>query len=280
MFNEATIRGRRINVCMAKYEKRTARGKANHDHQSMNQPPRGRGKHVHQSMNQPPRGIWTKKIQMQENNKKAKKVRFSQEDTRESHVLQGKVNTDFVEWIKVKEIGHAVQFIQPSSVPTMEDMDSNDGVLGFEDVNDVASTDDMAFNDSQRNDGLSAEQDMEVVQETQPSQINPKEAQGTGSPKDIFEDSVDSSTKTKTACFSQNGYSDEVIIVSQHLSTLGAEAKCKWSHIDEQPPPGFGTAANDQLNDFSPYSQNILEDGEIQISQYEAKPSQPPPPRL
>ena len=62
--------------------------------------------------------------------------------------------------IKVKEISLDVQLIQ-SSTPTMGATDSSDGVLGSEDVNEVASTDDREASDSRRND-MSDEQALEV----------------------------------------------------------------------------------------------------------------------
>jgi len=125
--------------------------------------------------------------------------------------------------IKVKEISPGVRIIQ-SSIPTMGTTNSSDEALGFEDVNEVAATVDMDANESRRND-TSPEQALEVVQETQSAQSNSKETPRRGRPGDSLGESVHSSTKAKIACFSQNGYSEEIIKVLQHLSTLEDEEK-------------------------------------------------------
>ena len=46
------------------------------------------------------RRSWSEKFQTQEANKEAKKVSLSQEAAQDSYILQGEVNTDFVEWLK------------------------------------------------------------------------------------------------------------------------------------------------------------------------------------
>ncbi|KAJ8442616.1 hypothetical protein Cgig2_008392 [Carnegiea gigantea] len=69
--------------------------------------------------------------------------------------------------IKVKEIGSAIQVIQTTdtlaTAPSMEAMDSSDGVVGFKGIeDDVAAADDVACSDLRRNDMVVAEQDGEL----------------------------------------------------------------------------------------------------------------------
>ncbi|KAJ8447813.1 LOW QUALITY PROTEIN: hypothetical protein Cgig2_015176 [Carnegiea gigantea] len=332
---------------MAKYEK----GREHH----LKAPERNLSKNL-----QILRRSWSEKFQAQETNKEAKKVSLSQEEAQESYILQGEVNTDFVQWlsrslvctseeprdlgalasalisgfgectkicslssfqfiltfplvakmeevldkheeldlwfvnvkkwgyrIKVKEIGSAIQLIQTTDTlattpPSMEAMDSNDGVVGFEDIeDDVASADDAACSDLRRNDTVVAEQDGELLKEPR-VQNNSNGAQGIERPELNSVHSVHSTTKTKTTCFSQSGYSEEIFKVTQHLSSLGAGAEHKPAQIDEQQAPGFETNVDDQVNEILACPQALetpalsLEEGEIQIPQHENGLLQPP----
>lgn len=83
MFNNAIIRGEKISVCMARYEKRRP-----------NQPPK------HQSRILPENNKTCKrKEQKQEGDKKIQLVRFSQESQSHNKLLIGQVNLEFEEWL-------------------------------------------------------------------------------------------------------------------------------------------------------------------------------------
>ena len=116
--------------------------------------------------------------------------------------------------ILIREIGPAIQAIQtiptsPSS-PSMEAMDSNEGVLGFEDIEDDVASADVAQDDSRRLDTVATEDedDHKVVKETE--EVSNKGKQANGSPGD----SLNSTTRTRTTDFSQNGYLEEIFKIS------------------------------------------------------------------
>ncbi|KAJ8425473.1 hypothetical protein Cgig2_021086 [Carnegiea gigantea] len=206
----------------------------------------------------PQRRYWRKKIQVQPHNNKAKKVRLSQEGPQESYILKGEVNSDFMDWLsrslvctseeprdlgplasalicgfgectkicslsnfgyrlKIKEVGPSVQVIQlahiPCSPPLAEAMDSNHEVVGFEELDDeVALEDDVECNER---------------------------------PEDNPFESIHTQSRTKTACFSQNGYSEEIFKTTQHLYSLEADAEHKEPEINDKQPLGFERNDND-----------------------------------
>ena len=100
-------------------------------------------------------------------------------------------------------------------------MDSDGGVLGFEDIEDGNASADETQDESKRH-GVRDEEaagNLKVVKAT----VNGSEGidQLDGSPRD----SVNSTTRTKTTIFSQNGFSEEIFKTSQHVSSLGLGAK-------------------------------------------------------
>lgn len=203
--------------------------------------------------------------------------------------------------ITVKEVGSALLQIhqaQPSSAcPSKEVTDPNEGVIGFEDLND---TEDSAKGITDSNskvantpevDAIDLEQVATMVnsEEVHKSLSNLKEVvpqeeahesptfenkleanESGGRPEDNLELSMQSSTKTKTANFSQNGYSEEMFKITKRPSTL--ENSVAQTGSDIQPPPGF---------------ENILEPNYCetihprQASRETAQPTScEPPPRL
>jgi len=146
--------------------------------------------------------------------------------------------------ILIREISQAVQAIQtvqtsPSS-QSMEAMDSNNGVLGFEDIEDDVAFADMAQDDSRRLDTVATED--EVVKETE--DVSNEDKQANGSPGD----SLNSTTRTRTANFSQNGYSEEIFKIFQHAPFLGLGAEYQQPEHHAYQPSGFQTSANDHAN--------------------------------
>ncbi|KAJ8426844.1 hypothetical protein Cgig2_025249 [Carnegiea gigantea] len=249
ILNNSIVRGCKIHVSMAKYEKRRGQGK--HSVEFFRD-----SKHNMQQTGK----VWRKKNEFHDNFVEAKDLRFSQEDQRDSKILQGEVNSEFISWLNrslvctsddsrdlgalasasisgygqctkiyslssfkfiltfptveqmeealnnyqeldlwfskvkrwdrilIREISPAIQAIQtvqitPSS-PSMEAMDSNEGALGFEEIEDDVTSTDVAEDDSRRLDTVATEDDH----------------QANGSPGD----SLNSTTITRIANFSQN----------------------------------------------------------------------------
>ncbi|KAJ8447085.1 hypothetical protein Cgig2_022814 [Carnegiea gigantea] len=184
--------------------------------------------------------------------------------------------------ITVKEVGlaiHLIQQAQPSSAcPSKEVTDSNKGVIGFQDLNDTKDiAKDMTDSNSKvantpEVDAIGLEQvaTMEEVHESPNFESKLKAHESGGRPEDNLELSMHSSTKTKTANFSQNGYSEKMFKITKWLSSLGNSVAQAGSDI--QAPPGF---------------ENILEPNcseTIHLQQASTKISQPtrcePPTRL
>ena len=63
--------------------------------------------------------------------------------------------------------------------------------------------------------------------------------QGIERSADNREESIHSLSRTKTACLSQNGFSEEVVKISEHLSPLGDEPAHKLLEIEVIEPLGF-----------------------------------------
>jgi len=79
-----------------------------------------------------------------------------------------------------------------------------------------------------------------------------------------------SKTRTKTASFSNNGYSEEMWKVRHHLNTKAAQEFNVDSSIDSQPPPGFEFTTQQHMPcnhtvDKSPIQDTIVEDSSLQI---------------
>uniref|UniRef100_A0A7C9DJ67 RRM domain-containing protein n=1 Tax=Opuntia streptacantha TaxID=393608 RepID=A0A7C9DJ67_OPUST len=88
MFNNAVIRGSKISVCKAKYEK----PRRTHKYEPFTK--------SHRSNCHAPTAIWRKCSDPKKQTTAVKQARFSQEDTADSFVLQGEVNSEFVDWLQ------------------------------------------------------------------------------------------------------------------------------------------------------------------------------------
>ncbi|KAJ8446349.1 hypothetical protein Cgig2_005880 [Carnegiea gigantea] len=147
--------------------------------------------------------------------------------------------------VMVKEIGLAIQAVyqqQPPVIPPhSENRDSNGDVPGFEDEqDDLAETCDVR-KDEPHNDNL----DGELVKETPDFQSNSNSKLEVEELRDSREDCIHSASRTKTVSFSQIGYSESVLKLSQQLQAL--------KDVSHPPPPGF---ENHGMND-----KNHLETG-------------------
>ncbi|KAJ8450691.1 hypothetical protein Cgig2_021163 [Carnegiea gigantea] len=152
--------------------------------------------------------------------------------------------------LKIKEVGLSVQVIQPAHIPCSsplaEAMDSNHEVVGFKDLDDeVALEDDVECSNWRRDVIANAELVGKEVNETSKIPINSNTAREDERPKDNPFESIHTQSRTKTACFSQNGYSEEIFKTTQHLYSLEANVEHKEPEINDKQPPGFERNDND-----------------------------------
>ncbi|KAJ8427711.1 hypothetical protein Cgig2_019016 [Carnegiea gigantea] len=119
------------------------------------------------------------------------------------------------------------------------------------------------------------DQDGKAIQKTPGLHFNSNSNQADERSRDKDEECIHSESRTKTACFSQNGFSEEVLKLSQHLHHLGKE---------EQLPPGFEKVSNYEANYLDLASTNpiALETDENQLEGRELQAQhihevQPPP---
>ncbi|KAJ8423433.1 hypothetical protein Cgig2_010127 [Carnegiea gigantea] len=143
--------------------------------------------------------------------------------------------------IMIKELGPAIQVLSngpmPTNPPSMEAMGSNDGVVGFEDLEDVvASENDVTYADLRRNSVSHVELGREVAKETFVIQTTSFKVQGIERACDNLSNSIHSLSRTKIAYFSQNSFLEEVVKLSHHLLPLGYGAAHKHSENKDMQP--------------------------------------------
>ncbi|KAJ8444109.1 hypothetical protein Cgig2_005790 [Carnegiea gigantea] len=135
--------------------------------------------------------------------------------------------------ISIKEVGSAVRVPHKLQAilhhSNMEDKDSNGDIPGFKDVEDDVSN----------------KQDEEV--KDTPTNSN---SRGFKKPMNNIGSNIHSMPRTNTVVFSQNGYSQEVFKLSQHLNRLGNDEVNKQSTSNEKHRLGFGNSVNIQSNDW------------------------------
>ena len=122
-----------------------------------------------------------------------------------------------------------------------------DDIPGFEDVEDSDG------------DGLSIEAQGHEEEEATNSQANSNSNLGKVVESPSSNDSrqhTTSRTRTKTVSFSQNGYSEEICKVNQHLRALGEDVSNDEVSQASQPPPGFEKHVIDHTNGDSTPIQN------------------------
>ena len=117
------------------------------------------------------------------------------------------------------------------------DQSSDNSVPGFEDIDDNISHHKVEDGDE--------EQSPYPVQNFS----NETRVEESSSSKDSRQQAI-SRTRTPTVSFSQNGYSEEVFKVQQHLrkTSVTKEAEQSQSLHDSQPPPGFGFVNEKEIN--------------------------------
>ena len=100
--------------------------------------------------------------------------------------------------------------------------DSNGNVPGFEDVDDeVASGNDMVRSHLRLIGHVSDEMAREEVEESSCNRLNLNFDKGCEQSGVIKDNNIYSASRTMTASFSQNGYSEEIAKIYEHLHQLG-----------------------------------------------------------
>jgi len=169
--------------------------------------------------------------------------------------------------IFITEIGPALPISQRNcsspSNPAMENQDSNNDVPGFEDLDDeLAEGNDVAQSDL-RNVVVNDELVNTVAKSNPMVQISSNSNCEGGKAGASMENSINSVTRTKTVSFSQNGFSEEIIKISQHLQPLRNPTDSELP-----PPPGFenrrtvGLGENASPNAIQTIDAH-LEEGEV-----------------
>jgi len=187
--------------------------------------------------------------------------------------------------LKVKEVGPVFQVGQSPLVsspsPSAEAMDSNNGVVGFEDLEDdgtcggtwVADLDGEVVKETSE---VQMDLGGEVAKETPEIQIASNPAQVDGKATDIQAESINSSARTKAACFSHNECSEDAI--NRHLLSLEVTKGRLQTHRDDLQTQGLENLvmAQTDFNATVPNAKQPLEEGMIQWQQQEEVLSQPP----
>ena len=187
--------------------------------------------------------------------------------------------------IKVKEVGPVFQVGQAPLVsspsPSAEAMDSNNGVVGFEDLED-----DVACGDNwdavlggevvKETPEIQMELGGEVAKEPPEIQIVSNPAQVDEKTTDIQADSINSSARTKAACFSHNECSEDII--NRHLLSLEVTKGRLQPHSDDLQTQGLENLvmAQTDFNATVPNAKQPFEEGVFQLQQQEEVLSQPP----
>ncbi|KAJ8445424.1 hypothetical protein Cgig2_031237 [Carnegiea gigantea] len=190
--------------------------------------------------------------------------------------------------LMIREIGTAVQIVHNDYIPfpntPLENMDSSGDIPGFEDLMASLEADnDMAQSNIRRDDPSMADTKREVAQQT-PDKQNSNSNSKMGSVRPILssnKDSIYSIARTKIVSFSQNGYSKELLKLSQQPLSLGNQQNLE--RLEAQKPPEYGTPDFNQVNDVcrityskasgNPKAVNIVEElpeeGEIRAQSNE-----------
>ena len=142
----------------------------------------------------------------------------------------------------VSQAVHKHQMLRIDS--TMEDNESNYEVPGFEDLEDIEGM--QGSNERHRNP---LEEGEEMVNLGVKLNSNSK-AEGDKSIKDDDQQEVRGS-RTITASFSQNGYSEELVKVSQHLKKGTAGLPQSQEDSEVQAPPGFEKIIDNQVKEMN-----------------------------
>ena len=150
--------------------------------------------------------------------------------------------------IKIMEAGLTAQVahqIFPAAHQNLNKVSSDD-VPGFEDVDDeVASGNNVAQSLWGLKGQVSGEVDREEVEDSSCIRLKGTSDKGGGQSRDTNGNIIYSASRTITANFSQNGFSEEIAKVSQHLNHLGNHQK---SQFVEQTNAGNEAEINTQAN--------------------------------
>ncbi|KAJ8444203.1 hypothetical protein Cgig2_028084 [Carnegiea gigantea] len=133
--------------------------------------------------------------------------------------------------LMIREVGLAVQVVHngygPSNSPPLEKMDSSHEVPGFEDlINNLEAENDMAQSNTRFDDLPVGVHRRKVVQESPEIQISPNSNLKVAIERPAAstnQESIYSRARIKTIYFSQNGYTDELLMITQQPQSLGTE---------------------------------------------------------
>ncbi|KAJ8439827.1 hypothetical protein Cgig2_029087 [Carnegiea gigantea] len=166
--------------------------------------------------------------------------------------------------ITVKEIGPASQVLhracKKTGFPFMEAKDSNNDVVGFEDIDD--HWDDATKSDTGKKANFDAEVEDSAVQESSNFQNNSNLMQEVERSMDnsIRAGSNNYVTRTKIVCFSHDGCSKKISKITRQLQALENDHEnIDHHHLNAEnshPPPSFERCINDGLD-----HSKTLEDG-------------------
>ncbi|KAJ8444346.1 hypothetical protein Cgig2_019904 [Carnegiea gigantea] len=169
--------------------------------------------------------------------------------------------------ITIKDIGPASQVLnnvhKQTGFPSMEAKDSNNDMVGFEDIDDhLEEDDDVAKSDTGKKANLDVEVKDSAVQESSNFQNNSNSAQEVERSMDNLSPagSNNSVTRTKTVCFSYDGCFEKIFKITWQLQELENDHGNIDHHpLDAEsshPPPGFERCINYGLD-----HSKTLEDG-------------------
>jgi len=125
--------------------------------------------------------------------------------------------------IKVREVGSFIKVTHKVHASTraspMEVTDSNDGVVGFVDIDDEEAAKDEFHSNDHRDDVLVAEEEANGSVEKSPNfEFNGSNVDGSEQSGDKPCASINSVSRTNTVNFNQNGFSEEILKTTQpHL---------------------------------------------------------------
>ncbi|KAJ8443787.1 hypothetical protein Cgig2_017268 [Carnegiea gigantea] len=240
LFNNANIRGSRSLVSRARHEKGRIQ------QQSYNMHFTGKRKETYQielNSRDAEEGVnqesqWHKRALVETINEEfeewlSKSLVCTTEEPRDLATLASAINNGFGDEgyrLIIREIGLAIQIVHndsgSSNSSPLEKMDSSGEVPGFEDLMDnLNAENDVAQSNIRFDDPSMADQRREVVQEPPKNQNNSNSNSMAIERPTAFTNqaSIYSRARAKTISFSQNGYTEELLKITQHSQSLGNE---------------------------------------------------------
>ena len=151
--------------------------------------------------------------------------------------------------MQIREFGSSIQAIQKVHASTkalpMEAVDSNDGVVGFEDTGDeVASQDKVQHNDQRKGDKMAEEKANESAEESPNFEFSGKTIEGNGKPKTSVMKALSLTLEPRLLSFNQTGFSKEIHKTTQQ-NLLEAERYKKQQGSTDHAPSGSKNYTNE-----------------------------------